>query len=153
MCCLQCGSLGRVFVLRYFGVLLAHLCADAGDASALESAAVALVALGDELVVQNAVAAELVPRHAAVVLAVPDVDDAVLVVFVADAVLGVPVVAVVLAAPAVDAVLALPVVDSVLAVPAVQNAAVVLDVVQYVAVVPDLQSAAVVAPVLGDHGP
>lgn len=152
MCCLQCGSLGRVFVLRYFGVLLAHQCADAGDASALESAAVALVALGDELVVQYAVAAELVPRHAAV-LAVPDVDDAVLVVFVADAVLGVPVVAVVLAAPAVDAVLALPVVDSVLAVPAVQNAAVVLDVVQYVAVVPDLQSAAVVAPVLGDHGP
>lgn len=150
MCCLQCGSLGRVFVLRYFGVLLAHQCADAGDASALERA-VAVVALGDEPVVQNAVAAELVPRRAAVVLAVPDVDDAVLVVLVADAVLGVPVV--VLAAPAVDAVLALPVVDSVLAVPAVQNAAVVLDVVQYVAVVPDLQSAAVVAPVLGDHGP
>lgn len=135
MCGLQCDSLGRVFVLRYFGVLLAHQspAADdfvlqaAGDASVLQRA-VAVVVLDDEPVVQDAVAAELAPQNAVGVLAV----------------LVVPAVDVVLVDAVVFAVL---VVDAVvLAVPVVQNAAAVPDVVQNVA-------AELGAPALGDHGP
>lgn len=129
MCGLQCDSLGRVFVLRYFGVLLAHQspAADdfvlqaAGDASVLQRA-VAVVVLDDEPVVQDAVAAELAPQNAVGVLAV-------------------------LVVPAVDVVLVDAVVLAVLVVDAVvQNAAAVPDVVQNVA-------AELGAPALGDHGP
>lgn len=60
MCALQCDSLVHDFVLRYFGVLLAHQYPDA-EVLGLQTAVAVEVARDAELVAPNAVAVLVAP--------------------------------------------------------------------------------------------